>query len=189
VTAFGLASAAGTFIPPIDTDGEGRSVFSADHSDGFVVFVEGRPGASRLPVGTERLRWTAGDPTSQPDLQIESTQNLGNGSAVVCDNSFPTPGGVPGINPPDFSPVRTVSDALNDFSCRFRIFTETDFACTQDGSGNFIFGNQSSTVQFCILIDDALVFPTETVLTVRLNDTGGHAGPPAQIVVRIGQTS
>lgn len=188
VTAFGLASADGKFIPSSGTDKEGRQIFHADHGDGFIVFVEARPGPSQLPVGRERLR-SSSDPMNQPDLQIESTQSLGNGSARVCDNSFPTLGGVPAINALDFSPVQSVSDALNDFSCRFKTFTETDFACTQDGSGNFIFGDPSSTIQFCVLVDDAMVFPAETVLSVRVRDTAGHAGPPVQIVVRVDQPS
>lgn len=189
VTTFALASADGTFKPTVDTDGEGRPVYSNDSNDDFILFVEGRPGPSRLPVGTQRFSFVPGDPSGQPDLQIESTQSLGNGSAAVCDDSFPTLGGVPGINPSDFSAVQPVSDALNDFSCRFRTFAETDFACTQDGSGNYVFANSSSTVQFCVLIDNALVFPATTVLTVRLRDTAGHAGPPAQIVVHIAQGS
>jgi hypothetical protein len=117
---------------------------------------------------------------------VVSNRALGNGSTAVCDKAFPDAGGVPAVEPPDFGFVQAVSDALNDFSCRFRPFSEADFACTQDNSGSFLFGNGGSTVQFCTLVSDALTFPTEdTVLTVRLRDTAGQAGPTSQIVVRV----
>ena len=62
-------------------------------------------------------------------------------------------------SPADFSPVQSVSDALNDWSCRFKVYSETDFACTQDSSGNFLFGSPTSTVQFCTLVNDTMTFP------------------------------
>jgi hypothetical protein len=186
VSAFGIADGSGTFNVPIDTDPQGRPVFARQDPAGFIIYVEGRPGPSRLPVGTNRLTTRPGDPTRQPDLQIESSNNLGDGSVAVCDNSFPNVGGVPGISPADFSPVQSVSDALNDLSCRFKVFGETDFACTQDSSGNFLFGNASSTVQFCTLVSDTLTFPHgDTVFTVRLLDIAGNAGQAVQIIVRI----
>ena len=186
VSAFGVADGSGTFNAAVDTDAQGRPVFVRQEASGFVIYVEGRPGPSHLPVGTERLVTRPGDPTRQPDLQIESSNNLGDGSVAVCDNSFPNVGGVPGVGPADFTPVQSVSDALNDFSCRFKVYSETDFACTQDSSGNFLFGNTSSTVQFCTLVSDTLTFPLgDTVLTARLLDTAGNAGQSVQIVVRI----
>lgn len=186
VSAFGIADGSGTFNAAVDTDPHGRSIFVRQEPAGFVIYVEGRPGPSRLPVGTDRFATRPGDPTRQPDLQIESSNNLGDGSVGVCDNSFPNVGGVPGISLADFSPIQSVSDALNDLSCRFKVFAETDFACTQDSSGNFLFGNASSTVQFCTLVSDTLTFPHgDTVLTVRLLDTAGNAGQAVQIIVRI----
>jgi len=186
ITAFGIADGSGNFNTPTDTDGQGRPVFGRQASAGFIIYVEGRPGPSRLPVGTDRLTSRPGDPSRQPDLQIESSTNLGNGSVTVCDNSYPNVGGVPGISPADFSPVQSVSDALNDWSCRFKVYAETDFACTQDTNGNFLFASVASTVQFCTLVNDVLTFPTgDTILTVRLLDTAGNAGPSTQIVVRI----
>jgi len=75
---------------------------------------------------------------------------------------------------------------LNDWSCRFKVYAETDFACTQDTNGNFLFASAASTVQFCTLVNDVLTFPTgDTILTVRLLDTAGNAGPSTQVVVRI----
>jgi hypothetical protein len=186
VSAFGIADGSGTFNAPVDTDPQGRPIFVRQAPAAFVIYVEGRPGPSHLPVGSDRLASRPGDPTRQPDLQIESNNTLGNGSSAVCDNSYPNVGGVPGIAPADFSPVQSVSDALNDWSCRFKVFSATDFACTQDNSGNFLFGSATSTVQFCTLVNDIMTFPTaDTILTARLLDTAGNAGPAAQIVVRV----
>jgi hypothetical protein len=90
------------------------------------------------------------------------------------------------VDPPDFAPLEPVNDAMNDLACRFKVFAEGDFACTQTGNGELMFGEPSSTVQFCTLVSEALTFPTgDTILSVRLRDTVGHAGPAAQIVVRI----
>jgi hypothetical protein len=115
-----------------------------------------------------------------------SSQNLGVATAAVCDGFFPLMGGVPAVEPPDFTPTRAVSDALNDLACRFKTFAETDFPCTQSARGNFVFSNSSSTTQFCTLVDNALTFPVgDTVLTARLRDTEGNAGPPSRIVVRV----
>jgi hypothetical protein len=186
ITAFGVADPSGTFNEPTGKDDQDRTVFSRQSGSGFIIYIEGRPGPSRLAVGTQLLDSRPNEPARQPDLQMESSAALGNGSVAVCDDSFPAPGGVPAIDPWDFAPSQPVSDALNDLSCRFRAFRDTDFACTQDSSGNLIFGNSGSTLQFCTLVDDALTFPNApTVLTARLRDTAGNAGPPAQIVVRI----
>jgi prepilin-type processing-associated H-X9-DG protein len=186
VSAFGIADSTGIFNQPTGTDAEGRAVYTRPRGDEFIIYVEGRAGTSGLGVGTDRLSFRPGDPTSQPDLQIESTQPLGNGSASVCDGSFPDAGGVPAVDPPDFGAVEEVSAALNDLACRFKVFAETDFACTQDSNGNFLFADGSSTVQFCTLVSEALTLPGgDTVLSVRLRDTAGNAGPISQIVVRV----
>jgi hypothetical protein len=186
VSALGIADGMGTFDLPAGTDGEGRQIFVRPRGDGFVVYVEGRPGPSGLAIGTERRNFRAGDPSSQPDLQVQSQHGLGDGSVAVCDGSFPIGGGVPGIDPPQFDPISSVSDALNDFACRFKVFTDGDFACTQTNNGNLTFADPSSTVQFCTLISEAVTFPSgDTVVSVRLRDTAGNAGPMAAIVVRI----
>jgi hypothetical protein len=186
VSAFGVADASGTFNMPVGRDDEQRWVFAQRASAGFIIFVEGRPGLSRLPVGTVRFNYDSRDPSAQPDIQMVSSQDLGTATQAVCDGAFPQRGGVPAIEPPRFDGESAVSDALNDLSCRFKLFAETDFACTQDRSGNYVFSNNSSTMQFCTLVDDALTFPSgETVLTARLRDTAGNAGPQAQIVVRV----
>jgi hypothetical protein len=185
---FGLADVTGSYTDPVGTDDHGRPVFTKSAGNSFIIFVEGRPGPSRFPLGTNLFNSRSGDPTQQPDLQIESDRDLGNGTSLVCDNSLPTPGGIPRVpNPPDFGFVQAISDALNDFSCRFKVYAETDFACTQDpSSGDFSFRDRNSTIQFCTLVSDALTFlDGDTVLTARLRDTAGNTGPPAAIVVRV----
>jgi len=186
VTAFGLADSTGTFSQPQGTDGAGRPIYPRVGGDDFIIYVEGRPGVSRLPVGTNLLSSQRDNPVGQPDLQLVSSNDFGNGSPTVCDKSYPMLGGVPRVEPPDFSFVQSVSDALNDMSCRFRAFIEADFACTQDNSGAYRFANGGSTVQFCTLVNDSLTLPLgDTVLSVRLRDTAGQAGPTEQIVVRV----
>ena len=186
VTAFGIADGVGTVNVPNGMDEQGRQIFVPVSKAGFILFVEGRSGPSHLPVGTQLFNSKPGDPTQQPDLQLESSNDLGNPTKAVCDRAFPTLGGVPATTPPDFSDTQPVSDALNDVSCRFKVFAQADYACTQDAGGNLMFASSSSTIQFCTLVDDALTFPSgDTVLTVRLRDVGGAAGPSVQIVIRI----
>jgi hypothetical protein len=181
-----LADSSGQFNISNQTDAEGRRIFVRSAESGFIIFVEGRPGPSLLPVGTVTFSPKTADPTAQPDLQVLTGHPLGDGSPAVCDNSFPTLGGVPASTPGDYSPLQSITDALNDLGCRFRVFAETDFACTQDSSGNFVFRSPSSAVQFCTLVNDALTFPGgDTILSARLRDTAGNAGPSVQIVVRI----
>ncbi len=186
VSAFGLADTNGTFDEQAGTDPFGRPVFGRQTNSAFLIYVEGRPGASGLPVATNLLSSVRDSPVGRPDLQILSNRDLGNGSLEVCDKSFPDAGGVPAVDGADFALEQSVSDALNDLGCRFRVFTEPGFACTQDNNGNFLFESAGSTVQFCALVSDAIPFPAgDTVLTARLRDTAGNAGPAIEIVVRI----
>jgi len=161
-------------------------VFGRQVGDGFILFVEGRPGASGLPVATNLLSSVRDRPEGRPDLQIQASRALGDGSGAVCDRAFPNDGGVPAVEPPSFAVEQAISDAMNDLSCRFRMFLEPNFACTQDNNGNFRFASLGSSTQFCTLVNEAIPFPAgDTVLRVRLRDTAGNAGPVAEIVVRV----
>ncbi len=189
VTAFGIADASGVPLLPAGTSG-GLTVYRTQFGAGFIVFVEGKPGPSGLPVGTSTFNHSPTDPAIRPDLQIQANRDLGNGSSDPCDNSFPRLGGVPGLPLPDYSLRREVSDALNDFACRFSVFNASQFPCTLDTSTNFAFVDPNSTLQFCALVSTALEFPPgDTVLTARLRDTGGNLGTPVQIIVRVTQGS
>lgn len=169
---------------------EGPPLYETAFPQGFLLFVEGRPGPSGLDVGTRTFHWSPFDPAVRPDLEILSSRSLGNGSPAPCDNSAPELGGVPAVDPPTFALERTVSDAVNDFACRFRAFDRSQFPCTQDAASHFAFASPLSTVQFCTLVSEAFSFPLgETLLTVRLRDSGGNPGPPAQIRIRVARSS
>jgi hypothetical protein len=162
----------------------GRQVFSM-RSGQFVIVVEGAPGLSNQKAGTSL------EPGVDllPDLQIESTSEMGNGSAAVCDTG-PTSaggGGVPGINPPRFLPDDVaVSDALVDFACRFQSFTAAAACTFTDASGEPKIITPGATVQFCDFMARTTVLPPgDSLLTVRLRDVAGNTGPTAQIVVRV----
>lgn len=185
VTRLGLADATGLPLLPSGTTG-GLSFYRVPFAGGFVLYVEGRPGATGLPLGALTTNRSPFDASVRPDLQIQVSRPLGNGSSESCDNSAPDLGGVPAIDPPDFSVTQEISDALNDLSCRFSTYDESRFPCTQDGSSSFTFVDPNSTRQFCVLINEAIAFPTgDTVVTARLRDSGGNAGPPHSIVVRV----
>lgn len=185
VTALGIADGSGTVIDPVFRDDEGRPVYRVGEGHGFIVFVEGRPGPSRLPVGTSRHVPTAAT-TAPPDIQVVSSAPLGSPTTAVCDGAPPAAGGVPAVDPPRFDPEPAITAALNDLACRFRVFGVTDFPCTQTVRGHYRFVDPSSVIQFCALVNEALTFPAgDTVLTARLRDIGGHAGGTAAIVVRV----
>lgn len=184
ITALEIASTGGQFNLPVGTDREGRPVFSRNGGTGFVVFAEARPGMSQLPVSSVVFNPKRGDASAVPDLQVTVSQPLGNGSPTVCDASLPLPGGVPPRDPGAENELAH-TDALNDLGCRFRVYTEPDFACTQDSGSNFTFRNPASTIQFCMLANEALEFPEgDTIITVRLRDIAGNAGPARQVVLR-----
>lgn len=134
-----------------------------------------------------------------PDLLIEASQPLGDGSLAVCDDAAPAFGGVPAVNPPDFSTTQAVVDAINDFACRFkdgggspggRVAKD---ACTlfPDGFYHFLFPPDGtvahpSTIQFCGQIGAPLAFPTgDTLITARIRDLAGNVSSPARLIIRV----
>jgi hypothetical protein len=166
-------------------DSEGRRIYQAK-SGQFVIVVEGRPGSSGAPVGVSLDPGVDG----RPDLQIQNTRNMGNGSLTVCDTGPASAGGggVPGINPPRFDPGDLfVTNALNDFACRFDPSVSNAAPCTiLDEGREPRLVVASSTAQFCDFVAATAAFPPgENLLTVRLRDVLGNPGPTAQIVVRV----
>lgn len=171
---------------PIGEDEAGRPIFSRTSEAGFLLYIEGRPGPSQLPVGTVLFNPKRNDAQALPDLIVQVSRALGDGSEEVCDITYPRIGGVPGTRAGELGLSPSVADAVNDLACRFRAFTETDFACTQDSGANLLFRSASSTVQYCILINDALTFPPgDTIVSARLRDIGGNVGGVSEIVVRV----
>lgn len=188
VSYFALARADGMIIEPSGTTAEGIPIYVRPTGAGFYIVVEGAPGPSGAPVGLSTFRE---DLASLPDLQIVASRALGDGSASVCDVS-PPGGGVPAVDPPDFSATPPVVAAINDFACRFRDGEGKPSgvgpadACTLFPSGDFGFVNPGSTVQYCAQVSRLIAFPEgDTVLTVRLRDVLGNVGAEAKIVVRV----
>ncbi len=180
VTVITLATADGI---PLHALGEidGVPVFSRTSGSGFTIVVEGAAGMSGLAPGVDTFDSNLRDPSRRPDLQIESTQSLGDGSAAVCE------GGVPGINPPDFGPSQAVANALNDLACHFVAATAPGFACTQNEFGQTAFVGSGTQAQFCFFVPQSLALPDgETTLNVQLRDTAGNLGPLRSAIVRVG---
>jgi len=121
----------------------------------------------------------------RPDLQIQASRNLGNGSTAVCDT---TQGGVPGIDPPRFDEGNpTITNALLDLACRFQALTANEPCTLLDPSREHKRVHPDASTQFCSPGSGRTTFPAgDTVVTVRLRDTTGEVGPPTQIVVRVG---
>ncbi len=154
------------------------------NSGQFVIVVEGRPGVSGAPVGTSL--GPGGD--GRPDLQIQNSRDMGNGSLTVCDTGPPSQGGggVPGVWPPNFEASNSfVTAALQDFACRFDPSVSATAPCTiLDAGREPSLVKPMSTAQFCNFVAATAAFPAgENILTVRLRDVLGHPGPTVQIVV------
>jgi hypothetical protein len=190
ITHFGLAKADGRVEDPADFTQDGIPIFERQVGSGFLILVEGRRGKSNRSVGTNLTNSNPDDPGARPDLQIEARRNLGDGSTLVCDRG-PVPdapiGGVPAVNPPSFEVTQAISDALNDFACRFDFHITTADACTKDDLGNFAFVSPQTQTQFCSVpaVGVELLFPSgDTEVTVRLRDQGGNIGNERKIIVR-----
>jgi hypothetical protein len=151
-----------------------------------VIVVEGAPGVSGVQPG-KSVQPTGTD--GWPDIQIENTRDLGNGSAAVCDTGPASSGGggIPGITPPSFQAGDSViTDALNDFACRFEQFSPGAPCTFVDASGEARLVNGNATIQFCDFVTTTALFPPgDSLVTVRLRDTVGNVGPTAQVVVRV----
>jgi len=189
ITFFGLATASNVVLPPSGSDDLGNPVYDRPSGAGFFLVVEVKPGSSGRPPGSVTSN---GDDKTPPDLQIEATHDLGNGSDRICDVG-PEPnqplGGVPGIDPPsfDFSSTQVVA-ALNDFGCRFDVHTN-QFPCTFDSQGNPSFVHPLiSTLQYCTVsvLSDALQFPRgNTLVSVQVRDDRGNIGFPQHLVIQV----
>jgi hypothetical protein len=200
VTFFGLTRADDTLLPPSGTNPAGIPVYSRLDGFDFSIVVEGRPGVSGAAVGQCAFGKSNGqtgcvtDLSSFPDLQIEASNPLGNGSPAVCDNSGPNAGGVPAIFPVSFDPTPTNINTVNDLACRFldgtgvpvgRLLSD---ACVlfPEGYPLYSYANPASTMEFCGLVTSIGPFPGgDTLVTVRLRDVNGNVGVPAQIIIHV----
>lgn len=188
----GLLRADESLLEPSSIDAEGRPVYVRANPSGFVLVIDAKPGTNGAPVGFTAYNYDPVNPAVRPDLQVEVSRPIGDGSAIVCDNSEGHFGGVPGIDPLSFDVTQAISDALNDLGCRFNDGTGTpggrapDSACVQFPDGEFRFVDASATVEFCGFMSFPLRFPDgDTIVTARVRDIDGIVGPPRQIVIRI----
>lgn len=185
ITYFGAARADGVKVEPQSVDNNGIPTYVTGAGSGFMLVIEGKPGASGLEVARRVSAYVPNDPTVRPDLEIEANRDLGNGSPEVCDRRRPNIGGIPGINPVSWAETQKVSNAINDFSCRFETFIESDSSCTLGPNGDYAFLSKDTTTQFCMIVARAYGFPVgDTLVSVRLRDTEGSPGPVKQIRIR-----
>lgn len=185
ISHLGIARADGTKIEPKSTQKDGTAVYENSIGSGFMLVVEAKPGMSNIEIGRRISAYDKEDHLSRPDLEIQTDHDLGDGSKVVCDKRRPDIGGVPGINPPNFSDSRQIADALNDLSCRFEVFIESASACTVTKYGDFSFLSSDSKVQYCMIVARAWNFPLgDTLVSVRVRDKEGNPGPVKKMILR-----
>jgi hypothetical protein len=185
ITFAGIARADGARVEPAGKTAQGVTIYHHPVGSGFMVVIEGKPGISNVENGRSIYRYSADDPTQRPDLEIEVDRPLGDGSPAVCDARRPKIGGVPAIDPPSFAETETISATLNDLSCRFETFIESNASCTVNQYGDFEFLGKESKVQFCLVIARSWAFQSgDTLVSVRLRDTDGNPGPVSRFVLR-----
>lgn len=189
VNFFGVTRADDTLVDSTEMTAEGVPIFNRSTGTGFSLVVEGKP----APGASVGLSAYDPDLLSLPNLQIEVSRPLGNGSSDVCDRFATNSGGVPAIDPPSFDSTQTTINTVNDLACRFLDGSGSSGgrsngeACVLFPSGEFHFAKAGTTVQFCGYIDRPLEFPPgDTFVTVRLSDDAGTPGAAAQIVIRVG---
>jgi hypothetical protein len=193
ITSFGLARADGSWVAPSGRDSEGRPVYERIDGRGFILVIEGRPGADNATVGFNAFNSDLTNPSVLPDLQPLVSHPLGNGSVAVCDNTPLQIGGIPGFSPPDFLATQAVANAINDLACRFDDGTfhpggrPPFYACTSsNGGGDYATVDPTSTAQFCALVNSGWSFSAgDTIVAARLRDGSGTLGAVREIVVRI----
>jgi len=156
----------------------------------FSLVIEARPGGTKAKLGKSTFNWSAANPTNLPDLQIEVSDKLGDGSATVCDDTGSTAGGVPAVTPFDFS--ATDAAAINDLSCRFKDGSgapagrDTDLCTRFPPTDDAHFVDPSSTIQYCGLVSDAISFPSgNTVVAARVRDVAGNLSAISKIIIRV----
>ncbi len=181
-----------THIPtPTPHIEQGRRVFTVNSGFQFVIVIEAAPGQSGALPGKSL---TPVPPSNRADLQIQSTTDMGsNPTTKVCDTGPAAQGGggIPHvINSPNFAEDDpTITDALNDFACRFQVFNFTGPCTKVDATQDptLITPNAPvTTIQFCDLVSSVAAFPPgDSVLTVKVRDLDRNLGQAKQIVVRV----
>jgi hypothetical protein len=186
ITFAGVARADGQLTKPVGNTPEGYPIYRNAVGSGFIIVVEAKPGISNVEPGRSIFKYDANDASQRPDIEMQMTRPLGDGSVEVCDARRPKFGGVPAINPPNFAQTKQVAATLNDLSCRFETFIESNASCTVTTSGDFSFANpKESKVQYCLIVAKAWNFPDgDTLVSVRVRDVEGNPGPVEHFVLQ-----
>ncbi len=186
VTFAGTARADGDPNEPIGKTKDGTPIFLNYVGSGFIIVIEAKPGFSNLEPGRSIFRYDPNDPTKRPDLEIQVDRPMGDGSEAVCDARPPKFGGIPAVSPTSWAETKQVSAALNDLSCRFETFIESDSSCTNARNGDFAFvSGEEASVQFCMVVARKWRFPEgDTTVSVRIRDREGNPGPVSKFVLR-----
>jgi hypothetical protein len=182
----GVARADDLLQEPDGVDAEGRPIYVRAQGQGMMLVVEGRRGRARLSD-------QAYDPLDfQPGIEVLASRPLGDGSVAVCDYDPPLIGGVPGVDPLEFSDDQMVRDAIADLGCRFNDGTgvprgrTANNACTRDLGGLYNFADERSEMQYCLPIAKAWAFPVgDTIVAARLRDVAGIVSAVSEIVIRV----
>ncbi|MFI5397148.1 MAG: hypothetical protein ACHQ9S_16545 [Candidatus Binatia bacterium] len=158
-----------------------------------MIVIEATPGTNGVPVSkVPYVQPGCGPGVGRPDLQIETTRNMGTASTPLCslDGSITQLGYIPGIPTPSFGPdtgpTPTITNALQNFSLTFTYHDPLTGPCTKDAGGNDAYFHAGAT-QFCSdQITGAQSFPQgESLLTLQVLDANHNPGPTAQIIVRV----
>lgn len=175
--------------PTPEFDPQGRQIFRRG-SGNFLFIAEAANGTSGRTAGSEGTYdgnsvVPISNSTGRPSIQMQVSQNLGNGSTAIDCRTFPL-GGVKAMPTLDFAAGQTVTTGLQDVACRFEVTTSSANACTRDRFGNFAFLSSGTTRQFCFQVPDVAVFPIgDTTVAVQFLDVLGNVGPRKEIVIRV----
>jgi hypothetical protein len=189
ITFFGVTRADDTPVDPIGNTADDIPIYLRLSGFGFSLVVEGKPGTPAVPLGTSS--YSSDDVNQLPDLQVEVSQPLGDGSVAVCDDTNPDFGGVPAVNPFDFSPAE--APAVNDLACRFKdgqgqpVARNSTYPCTRfPPELEYHLVDPTSTVQFCGEIAKPLSFQVgDTIVAARIRDIDGNVSAAAQLIIRV----
>ena len=177
ITFLGITRADGKLVDFTGKEG-GVPYYDSRTGSGFQLVVEAKPGIGNYEPGR---RLTSSSPESPPDLEVQFSRDLGNGSTAVCDKQRPNIGGIPAIEPTSWKASQKVTDTLTDAACRFEIFIDSASSCTVNKRGDFSFITPDSMIQYCMVVAKAWEFPVgETTVTARVLDVEGNPGPVAQ---------
>jgi hypothetical protein len=191
---FGVTRADDTLLDQSGMTGDGTPIFTriagvTGVASGFALVVEGHPGSSGAAIGVSSYQ---ADLSSFPDLVVQVSRDLGNGSEQVCDDPMLMPGGVPGTSNYDYEETPENIARVNDFSCRFvdgagePVARQTSTDSCVNFNGDFRFVDPQTTAQFCGFVNVPLGFPMgDTTVAASLRDVEGNLGPEAKVIIRV----